>query len=79
MTAPERDAKQVGPYFAFSKILKIAVHLLKDMNPGMPNIGLKKFLVKTEKSAGMSKIYLVNSLQVCNELTSKSQTRAADF
>ena len=68
-----------GPYFAFLKILKIAVHLLKDMYSGMPKIGLKKFLVKTQKSAGLSKIYLVNSLSVCNELTSKSQTRAADF
>ena len=68
-----------GPYFAFLKILKIAVLLLKDMYSGMPKIGLKNFLVKTQKSAGLSKIYLVNSLSVCNELTSKSQTRAADF
>ena len=67
------------PYFAFLKILKIAVDLLKDMYSGRPKIGLKKFLVKTQKSAGLSKIYLVNSLSVCNELTSKSQTRAADF
>ena len=45
----------------------------------MPKIGLKKFLVKTQKSAGLSKIYSVNSLSVCYELTSKSQTWPADF
>ena len=45
----------------------------------MPKIGLEKFLVKTQISAGLSKIYLVNSLLVCNELISKSQTRAEDF
>ena len=60
-------------------MLKIAVHLLKDMYSGMPKIVLKNFLVKTQKSAGLSKIYLVNSLSVGNELTSKSQTWPADF
>ena len=70
---------RVGLILFFLKILKIAVHLLKDIYSGMPKVGLKKFLVKTQKSAGLSKIYLVNSLLVCNELTSKSQTRAADL
>ena len=64
---------------AFLKILKITVHLLKDMYSGMPKIGLKRFLVKAQKSAGLSKIYRVNSLSVCNKSISKSQTQAADF
>ena len=59
----------------FVKILKIEVQLLNDMYSGIPNIGLKKFLVKTQKSAGPSKIYLVNPLSVCSELTSKAKYR----
>ena len=73
------DGEQGGSYFAFLKILKIAVHPLKDIYSGMPKIGLKKFLVKTQKSAGLSRLYLVNSLSVCSEFTSKLKTWAADF
>ena len=60
---PKRKYKtgyQGGSYFAYFaslKILKFAVHLLKDMYSEMPKIGLKKNLVKTQKSAGLSKIY----------------------
>ena len=49
------------------------------MHSGMPKIGLKKFLVKTQKSAGPSKIYLVNLLSVCNDLTLKVTNTGCRF